>query len=50
MVPYVFFYILQDTFFPNLDSDEDWEMTEEGEVREFEGIHYRYTTYRRKEG
>lgn len=39
-----------DTFFPNLDSDEDWEMTEEGEVREFEGIHYRYTTYRRKEG
>lgn len=38
-----------DTFFPDLDSDENWELTEEGETQEFEGIHYRYTTYRRKE-
>jgi len=39
-----------DTFYPDLDSDPDWEMTEEEETQEYDGIHFRYTTYRRKEG
>ena len=36
-----------EVFFPNLDEDPAWEMTEEGEEQEYEGIHFRYTTYKR---
>ena len=35
-----------DTFFPNLDEDPRWELTEEGEAREHEGLAFRFTTYR----
>ena len=37
-----------DTFFPDLDSMPDWELAEEGEEKEYEGIRYRFLTYRRK--
>ena len=36
-----------DTFFPNLDSDPQWEVTEEGEPQDHEGLTFRYVTYRR---
>ena len=35
-----------DTFFPNLDADPRWEMAEEGEAREHEGLRFRFTTYK----
>jgi len=38
-----------DTFFPNLDEDPAWERTGESEPCEYDGIHYRYTVYRRKD-
>ncbi len=36
-----------DTFFPDLDSLPGWEVAEEGEEKEYEGIRYRFLTYRR---
>ena len=36
-----------EVFFPNLDGDPDWELTEEGEEQQYEGIRFRYTTYKR---
>ena len=36
-----------EVFFPDLDADPAWKMTEEGEEQEFGGIHFRYTTYQR---
>ncbi|MCQ2400647.1 MAG: dihydrofolate reductase [Lachnospiraceae bacterium] len=38
-----------DVFYPNLDEMPDWECVCEGEDNEYEGIHYRFTTYKRKE-
>ena len=35
-----------DTYFPNLDEDPRWELAEEGEPREHNGLTYRFTTYR----
>ncbi len=35
-------------FFPNLDSLHEWEMVDEGELLDFEGIKYRFTEYRNK--
>lgn len=37
-----------DTFFPNLDAMEEWEVEEEGEPLSEGGFTYRYRTYRRK--
>lgn len=35
-----------DTFFPNLDQDPNWVVTETGELLEEQGISFRYITYR----
>lgn len=32
-------------FFPNLDEIPQWRLEEEGELLEFEGLHYRFTKY-----
>ncbi len=37
-----------DTFFPNLDEDENWEIAEEGEIIETEQYPFKYVTYVRK--
>ena len=37
-----------DTFFPNLDEDEEWTIAEEGEVIETEQYPFKYVTYVRK--
>ena len=37
-----------DTFFPDLDSDPEFEMTWESEMHEEDGISYRFTKYTRK--
>ena len=36
-----------DTYFPDLDKSEDWEVIEESESLEQDGIAYHYVTYRR---
>lgn len=36
-----------DTYFPNLEESSEWVMTEEGEVQEWEGTHFRFTTWKR---
>lgn len=36
-----------DAFFPDLDADPAWQMTEEGEWQEHEGLPFRYVTYER---
>ena len=37
-----------DTFFPNLDEMEDWEMTEEGEEQTCFDLEFRFTKYERR--
>lgn len=37
-----------DTFFPDLDADEDFELAWEGEPCEEQGLTYRFTRYKRK--
>lgn len=37
-----------DTFFPNLDSMDEWEMTEEGEEQTCFDLEYRFTKYERR--
>ena len=37
-----------DKFFPNLDNDEDWYLAEESEVKEENGIKFKFCTYKRK--
>ena len=37
-----------DTYFPNLDKAEEWEIVEESESLEQDGIAYHYVNYRRK--
>lgn len=37
-----------DTYFPNLDKDEEWQMTEESEEQTYFDICYTYTTYEKK--
>ena len=37
-----------DKFFPNLDEQENWELTEQGEDKEYEGTEYKYVTYTNK--
>ena len=36
-----------DKFFPNIDNDTQWTMTEASEEYEFEGIKYKFCTYKR---
>ena len=38
-----------DAFFPNLDEDPDWEIKEQSEELEHEGVRFRYVNYRRKQ-
>ncbi len=37
-----------DTFFPDLDNDPEWEMTEQSEEKEYDGITFRFCTYVKK--
>lgn len=37
-----------DTFFPNLDEYEDWAIASSSDVREYEGIQFRFDTYVKK--
>ncbi len=36
-----------DAYFPDLDADPAWQVTEEGELLEHEGLAFRYVTYER---
>lgn len=36
-----------DRYFPDLDAHSDWEVVEQGDVLEEEGIRFQYVTYRR---
>ncbi|MBQ4625873.1 MAG: dihydrofolate reductase [Clostridia bacterium] len=36
-----------DKFFPNLDADEEWEVSYEGEAKEHNGAEFRFTTYKK---
>lgn len=38
-----------DAFFPDLDADPAWEITNESEIKEYEGINFRFVTYSRKQ-
>lgn len=37
-----------DKFFPNLDEDEEWYLAEESEVKEENGIKFKFCTYKRR--
>ncbi len=37
-----------DTFFPDLDKDPEWEMTEQSEEKEYNGLKFRFLTYTKK--
>ncbi len=37
-----------DTFFPDLDKDPEWEMTEQSEEKEHNGVKFRFCTYIKK--
>ena len=37
-----------DCWFPNLDTDPNWEVESEGEWMEHEGVRFRYVNYKRK--
>lgn len=37
-----------DRYFPNLDQDQAWNLSEEGDVRSYEDLRFRYTTYCQK--
>ena len=37
-----------DTYFPDLDSDPEWEVTEEGEEQTYFDVIYRFMTYERR--
>ena len=38
-----------DTFFPDLDKMEEWEMTEEGEEQTCFDLEFRFTKYERRQ-
>ena len=38
-----------DTFFPNLDQMEEWEITEESEEQTYFDLEYAFVTYEKKE-
>ena len=37
-----------DRYFPDLDADPNWEIAEQGEMLEEEGVRFSYVTYRKK--
>lgn len=37
-----------DTFFPNLDEEEEWEVAETGQEKEYGNLKFYYVTYQRK--
>ncbi len=37
-----------DTFFPNLDEDEQWEITERSEEQTYFDLEYEFRTYERR--
>ena len=37
-----------DSYFPNLDEDEEWQVAEQSEENEYEGMKYKFVTYKRK--
>lgn len=37
-----------DVFFPNLDDDESWKLSEVSEEQDFEGLKYKFCTYLKK--
>ena len=37
-----------DRYFPNLDTLPNWQVAEEGDVLEEDGVKFRYVTYRKK--
>lgn len=37
-----------DVFFPNLDDDESWELSEVSEEQDFKGLKYKFCTYLKK--
>ncbi|MGN0165787.1 MAG: dihydrofolate reductase [Lachnospiraceae bacterium] len=37
-----------DTFFPDLEADPEWELAEQSEEKEYEGITFRFCTYKRR--
>ena len=37
-----------DTFFPNLDERNNWEICEESDTRESNGVYYRFCTYKQR--
>ena len=39
-----------DTFYPDLSADPDWEETDRGEAHEWNGVKFRFTTWKRREG
>ncbi|MCR5784426.1 MAG: dihydrofolate reductase [Eubacterium sp.] len=39
-----------DTYIPNLDEDDEWELIEESEEETCFDLEYKFTTYRRKQG
>lgn len=39
-----------DSYYPNLDELPEWEHSQAGEIKEYEGIHYHFDRYTRKTG
>lgn len=37
-----------DTYFPNLDNIQEWEIESESETKEYNGVKYQFCTYRKK--
>lgn len=37
-----------DKYFPNLDEKEEWELVEDGEIMEQNGIEFKFTTYKKQ--
>ena len=37
-----------DTYFPDLETNEEWELSETSDVMEHEGVKFRFCTYKRK--
>ncbi len=37
-----------DKYFPNLDEKEEWELVEDGEIMEQNGVEFKFTTYKKQ--
>ncbi len=47
LVTYIDYEYAADTYFPNLDQDPDWKMTDESDEQTYFDLCYTYRTYRR---